>query len=243
MDGIAYHNIDDLQESSHKLIVLYGETGKRKTTTSIEMVKELGLYISADNSWQVLKKSIHNDLRKKVKLVMYDGMSMFDYLDYTPYDTIINDTFTSIVDRYLDVLLVNSNWGGKYRDKLVSDDPAFKGLSTTAPIDYKLTRDMFRPLIVKLMELPMHKIFIMHVNDPIPGLSKDLSKHPRLPGATWQVVKEFANVIGYIEGDDRKGFTVGMDESSMAYVGKSQIEGLSGKMKLEDFIKTYKELL
>lgn len=240
-DEIPYHDLETKEPSNYWTTVLYAETGKRKTTTACSMIIDKGLLISADDSWKVLKKDIHTDLRQKTTLIEFDSAGMFDHIDYKGYDTVICDTFTSMVDRFLDLLYDEASWGGKYRETLVTKNEFLKGTSTTAPIDYKVTRDKFRPIIHSLIRLPAHKIFLMHPNDPIPGLTKDPTRKPRLPGATWQILAEFADVIGFIEGQDKKGFTVNVDESSTACIGKSRIQGISGRMPLERFIDVYSD--
>jgi hypothetical protein len=250
--AIEYLDLDnpDVSLPVHRATVLYGTTGKRKTTGACEMILDRGILVSADNSWIVLQKNVHKDLRKKVKLVKYEGLSQLEYLDVSGdvYDTIILDTTTAMVDSYLDMLYKEASWGGKYRETISSKHPDLRGLSTTAPIDYKVTRDIVRPIVLSLVKAPVHVIFTMHVNHPL-ALSKnpnpkDLMLRPRLPEATWGVIAEQSNIIGYIDGtDNAKGFKINMDEKSSLYVGKSQIEGISGQMDLDRFIRSYKETL
>lgn len=234
--------------TNSRLTVLYGEIGKRKTTTACSMIKENGLLISADNSWVVLKKSIHEDLRKKTKLVHYDSAVQLLHIDYKPYDTVILDTGTAMVDRYLDLLLKKAKWtkGDGYRERLAPVDPRDKNpdledLTDLASADYKVTRDRFRPIFHYLAhDVDAHIIVLCHINEPGP-LSKSPVRMPRMPTATWKALGELANIVGVIEGNDRKGFTVSVDESSSAFVLKSQIEGISGKMDLATFVNRYRE--
>jgi hypothetical protein len=238
-DKIVYQSIDDMEVSPFWTTVLYGETGKRKTTTACEMVKKSGILLCADDSWKILHKGIHIQIKNKVRLVEYEGLTQIENLDFTDVDTVILDPINAMVEDYLDLLFEKANWGGKYRDILSTTDPRLKGTSTTAPIDYKVTRDKFRPIFRGLVRAPVHVIFTAHVANPIPGLSKDLTKRPSLPEATWNVLARFADVVAFLEGNDKKGFTANVDESVTYCVAKSRIEGISGKMDLGKFVDAY----
>lgn len=249
-DRIPVLDLDSATPPTNKrLTVLYGEIGKRKTTTACSMVKENGLLISADNSWIVLKRDVHKELRKKVKLIHYDSASQLLHIDYKPYDTVVLDTGTAMVDRYLDLLLKKARWtkGDGYRERLSPIDsrdknnPDLVDLTDLAPADYKVTRDKFRPIFHYLAhEVDAHIIITCHINEPGP-LSRSPVRMPRMPTATWKALGELANIIGVIEGNDGRGFTVNVDESSAAFVLKSQIDGISGRMPLATFVERYRE--
>lgn len=218
---------------------LYGEFGKRKTTTACSLVREKGLLISADNSWKVLKRERHGSLFDKVTIIGYDGLSQLDYIDYEDFDTVIFDTLSKMVDNYLDLLLDKANWGGRnFRESLSSREKELKGIEVPAPMDYRVVRDQFRPAFTRLMEAKAHKVFTFHVNDPIEGLSKDTVRRPRMPASTWSMIAELADVIGWLRGG-RKGFTISVDENSLAYIGKSRLDGIEGEMSIEAFIEAY----
>lgn len=245
---ITYNKLSDMTPTPYWTVALYGEFGKRKTTTACSLVKERGLLISADNSWQVLLKEIHKDLYDKITIVTYESRAQLLHIDYSSFDTVIFDTFSKMVAMYLDLLFDKANWGGKYRDKLVlakglseleSDDLA--GTEKNAPADYMVLRDKFRPVLDKVFKLPVHKIFTSHVTNPIQGLSSDLVKRPSVPDKTWQIVGEAADVIGFIEGAGKKGFTINVDESATYCVGKSRMQDIAGKMDLAGFVSKYKE--
>lgn len=237
-DDIEYLDPAVAATEAYPLICLYGEFGKRKTTTACGLIVEHGLLISADNSWKVLKRTIHKDLLDKTELVVYDGLSQLEYINYTNYDTVIFDTFSKMVDNYLDLLLDNATWGG-YREKLKSEREDLKGLEVVAPIDYRVLRDQFRPVLSHIMAQPVTKVFTFHVNDPIPGLSKDDTRKPRIPNSTWSMIAELADVIGYLHSKGKE-IVVGVDEKRFGYVGKSRIDGVEGEMPIAEFIAAIK---
>lgn len=229
--------------SPYFITCLYGEFGKRKTTTACSLVQEKGLLISADNSWKVLRRERHGDLLDKVQIVGYDGLSQLDYIDFEDYDHIVCDTTSKMVDNYLDLLLDKASWGGRnFRETLQSKEKELKGIEIPAPMDYRVVRDQFRPVLTRLLEANVHKVFTFHVNDPIEGLSKDTVRRPRVPASTWSMIAEMADVIGWLRGG-RKGFTISVAENSLAYIGKSRLDGIEGEMSTDAFIKAYNDNL
>lgn len=224
--------------SSKFITCLYGEFGKRKTTTACSLVQESGLLISADNSWKVLNRERHGDLLDKITIVGYDGLSQLDYIDYEDYDTVICDTTSKMIDNYIDMLLDKAKWDRNFRETLISKEKELKGIEVPGVQDYRVVRDQFRPALTRLMETSVHKVFTFHVNDPIEGLSKDTVRRPRVPASTWSMIAEMADVIGWLRGG-RKGFTISVDENSLAYIGKSRLDGVEGEMSIDSFIEAY----
>lgn len=244
-DAVKYKSLDEAKPFGYKTTILYGVYGKRKTTTACSLVKEKGLLVSSDNSWQVLLKPIHSDLYNKITLVEYEGLSQLDYLDYDSYDTVIFDTFSKMVDNYLDLLLESAKWpsgasGGNRRDKLQSTVKELKDIEVPAPTDYRVVRDQFRPIVTRLIKAPINVIFTSHRNNPIPGLSKDTTLQPRISDGVYSIIAEAADVIGYIEGG-RRGFTINVDNNSTSCHAKSRVEGIEGTMPLDDFITKMRE--
>lgn len=239
-DKIEYRSYSKMNISPFKTSVLYGDTGKRKTTTAFEMVLQRGLHVCADDSWKILEKDIHSDLRDMIEFVVYESPSQLDYLKFDGFDTVILDPINIMVDVYLDLLYEKADWGGSYREKLVTRDPELKGTSILHSMDYRVTRDRFRPIVERLQSAPIHVIYVAHVNQPVKGLTTDTTLRPVLPNATWQAIARPADIIGYITPGS-KGFTIGIDESSMSYAGKSRVQGISGKMSLDDFVQAYRK--
>lgn len=244
-DEIKYRSLIEAKPFGYKTSVLYGTYGKRKTTSACALVKEHGLLVSADNSWQVLLKPIHEDLFNKITLVEYEGLSQLDYLKYEDYDTVIFDTFSKMVDNYLDLLLEEAKWpsgasGGNRREKLQSTNKELKDIEVPAPTDYRVVRDQFRPILTRLIKIPINVIFTSHRNNPTPGLNKDTTLQPRIPDGVYSIIAEAADVIGYIEGS-RRGFTINVDNNSLSCSAKSRVSGIEGTMPLDDFIKKMRE--
>lgn len=240
-DAIEYIDLTSVISPGKLITVLYGEFGKRKTTTACSMIKNKGLLISADGTWIVLLKPEHRDLRDKVTIVEYEGLSQLERIDYSPYDTIILDTANEVVDQYLDMLYDKADWGGKFRERINTKEPELKGTTIIAQADYRVLRDKLRPVIRKLLAQPAHVIFTAHVTEPVAGLTTDLTKRPNVPPSIWKILGRLAHIIGYIDSSS-KGFTINVDEGSTACVGKSQVLGISGRMSLDTFVNKYKEL-
>lgn len=239
----------DATVSAYRVSVLYGDFGKRKTTTAVRMVQNRGLLLSSDDSWKVLLNERHSELFKKVDVIRIDGVSQIDYIDFDKgYDTIIWDTISRSVDGYLDILYDAAEWKNKttgqnaYREQLETDHPKLKGVEVLAPMDYRVTRDIFRPALSRLFELPYHIIFTSQHKEPIKGLSKEMIIRPDVPAATFKIIAERADIIANIRPENRR-FVVDMTEQSMSYLGKSRIEGLEGKMDSDAFVNRYKEIV
>lgn len=245
-DKIRYLTLEDLQARPETITVLYGDTGKRKTTTACGMIKKSGLLISADGSWKVLKKKIHAEIRKRVtNIVEFQGFSQLPVIKYENYDTAILDPVSEVIDYYLDLLSDKGGWGvtkGAYRETIKSDDPELKGAAILHPIDYRVTRDKFRPVFRRLFEAPVHIIFTAHVNEPIKGLSVDGTLRPAIPNSTWKIIGRHADLIGYISPKSG-GFNIDLRENNPFAIGKSRIEGIEGQMNLDDFVKKYRQIV
>lgn len=243
----------DPTTSPYRVSVLYGDYGKRKTSTACKMVDNKGLLLSSDDSWKVLLNARHAEVYEKITVRELDYISRLDYIDTSGYDTIIWDTVSQSVDTFLDVLYDEASWSSKsgtsaYREQLLSKDPKNKnpelqGLEALAPIDYRVTRDKLRPYFNRLFrETNAHIIFTSQMVEPLPGLSKDQRFRPSIPAATFKTIATRADIIANITGDNNK-FFANMSEGSITSLGKSRIEGLQGKMDLDAFVTKYKEIV
>lgn len=246
----------DATTSKYRVSVLYGDYGKRKTSTACAMVSERGLLLSSDDSWKVLLNPRHSETYSKIKVTPLEGISQLEYIDFDGYDTIIWDTVSQSVDVFLDLLYDKGKWTNNqgrpaYREQVIVDklDPKsleykeLKDLEALAPIDYRVTRDRLRPAFNKLFrETNAHIIFTSQVTEPIPGLSKDQRNRPAIPAATFKIIGTRADLIAYITPNSSR-FSANLAENSLTFLAKSRIEGLQGKMDLEDFVTKYKEIV
>jgi hypothetical protein len=233
----------DPTNSPYRVSVLYGDYGKRKTTTACSMVGEKGLLLSSDASWKVLLNDRHSDVASRITTVALEGIKQLDYVDFSGYDTIIWDTVSQSVEVFLDLLYDESDWAGKYREKLKTKSKELTGLEILAPVDYRVTRDYLRPAFNRLFhDTTAHIIFTSQMTDPLPGLSKDETKRPSVPASTFKIIGTRADIIANIRPEG-KNFVADMTEGSLAYLAKSRIEGLQGKMDLGAFVSKYKEIV
>jgi hypothetical protein len=234
----------DATVSPYYVTVLYGDYGSRKTTTACSMIKEKGLLISADESWKVLRNTRHAGLYSKVKnsIIEYQGLSQLKYIDFNGYDTIIWDTISHSVDTYLDLLYDEANWGGKFREKISSRHPDLAGAETLAPVDYRVTRDSFRPVLNRLFkETQAHIIFTSQMTEPMPGLSTNQQRRPSIPQATFKIIGTRADIIANTRGNGNK--FVADASQSLTQLGKSRLETIQGPMDLDNFVAKYKEIV
>ncbi len=238
----------------HRVSILYGDHGKRKTTTAVSMVNERGLLLSSDDSWKVLLNDRHKEIRDRVEVKSLTGISQLDYINFEGYDTIIWDTVSQSVDEYLDKIYDKGKWIGRdgrpaFREHIVPKDPKDKdpdleNIEILAPVDYRVIRDKLRPTFNRLFkETDAHIIFTSQFTEPIPGMSKDAKVRPSIPAATFKVIGTRADIIGYVTPGNGGKFSIDMSENSLTMLGKSRIEGLQGKMNLDDFVTRYKEIV
>lgn len=228
-------------ERPYRVTVLYADFGKRKTTTACSMVQDRGLLISSDNSWHTLLNPRHSEVYKKINVINYEGLSQIKHIDYEGYDTVIWDTFSHSVDMYIDLLYDEADWGGRYREKITTKNKELKDLEILAPVDYRVTRDIFRPTLGHLFSLSTNLIFTSQVNEPLKGLTPSMTLKPAIPNSTFKIIARMADIIGYIK-PDRGNFKICMRNDTLEYLGKSRVEGLEGVMDLDSFVTKYKEI-
>lgn len=232
----------DATISPYYVSIFYGDYGTRKTTTACSMVDKRGLLLSSDDSWKVLKNPRHTELFKKIEVKELKGLSQLQYIDFTGYDTIIWDTFSQSVDVYLDLLYDEAGWGGRYRDRVTTTNEDLKGLETLAPVDYRVTRDSFRPHLNRLFrKTEAHIIFTSQMTEPLKGVSQNEQKRPSIPQATFKIIATRADVIANIRAENSKFYAD--STQGLTQLGKSRIEGLQGKINLDDFVSKYKEIV
>jgi hypothetical protein len=242
----------DATTSKYRVSILYGDYGKRKTTTACSMVNERGLLLSSDDSWKVLLNDRHKDIASKIKVSPLEGIRQVQYVDFTGYDTIIWDTISQSVDDFLDLLYDKGKWSTKsgqtFREHIVAKDKTLptdlKDLEILASVDYRVTRDALRPAFNRLFrETEAHIIFTSQMTEPFPGLSKDQRNRPSIPAATFKVIATRADIIANLRPASGGKFTADMSEESITTLGKSRIEGLQGTMNLDAFVAKYKEIV
>jgi hypothetical protein len=234
----------DATISPYYVSILYGDYGSRKTTTACSMIKDKGLLISADESWKVLRNNRHKDIYEKVKnsIIGYDGLTQLKHVDFSGYDTIIWDTISQSVDMYLDLLYDEASWSGNRREKIVSKNKDLNGVETLAAVDYRVTRDVFRPVLNRLFrETEAHIIFTSQMTEPMKGLSQNEQKRPSIPQATFKIIGTRADLIAYTKGTGIK--FVADVTNSLTQLGKSRFETIQGSNDLEVFVAKYKEIV
>lgn len=226
--------------SPYYVSVLFGDYGNRKTTTACSMVNERGLLLSTDDSWKVLRNSRHKEIYSKIDVKPLDGLSQLEYVNMDGYDTIIWDTISQSVDEYLDILYDEAKWGGNQRERIITKNEKLKGLEALGFVDYRVTRDSFRPVLNKLLkETKAHIIFTSQLTEPIPGMGSNQQKRPSIPQATFKIIGTRADIIAHTKLAGTKA--VADVTNSLTQLGKSRIEGIQGSMDLDTFVKKYKE--
>jgi hypothetical protein len=216
------------------------------------MVKERGLMISSDDSWKVLLKPTNKELYAKfdngASIKGYEGLSQLQYIDFNAgYDTVIWDTASQSVDMFLDLLSDTAKWSGNERGKILPRvtgkrlPDELKDVETLGYVDYRVTRDKFRPVLNRLfLETNAHIIFTSQMKEPMPN-AKDTKTRPAIPGATFSIMGTRADIIGYCRDESGK-FVVDVTQS-LSQLGKTRLESIKGKMTTTTFVNNYKEFV
>lgn len=242
----------DVTTSPWYVTVLYGDYGSGKTSTAASMVKERGLLLSSDDSWKVLLKPTNSEMYSKFdngkSIIGYEGLSQLQYIDFNAgYDTIIWDTASQSVDMFLDLLSDTAKWSGNERGRIQPRTPSrklpdeLKDVETLGFVDYRVTRDKFRPVLNRLFkETNAHIIFTSQMKEPMPN-AKDQKTRPAIPQATFSIIGTRADIIGYCRDESGK-FVVDVTQN-LSQLGKTRIEGIKGKMPVTAFVNKYKEIV
>lgn len=234
--------------------VLYGEFGKRKTTTACRCIRQRGIVLHADRGWNVVLN--HPDefrIGDNLIPLQYEGLSQVTAVvdaivsNQEPFggsDLIILDTVSQMQERYIDFLNENFTIFGRESAKplpgkkdMFTDKPLQEVAITGLP-DYHLTRNKMRPIIDLLVQAPVNVLFLAHVREPSAiEISKGiLAKRPNLTDAVWKLIARDATFIGFME-EKKSEFTIDFQPTPRMHA-KSQIATLTDKkIKAEELPK------
>lgn len=239
--------ITDKEELFYKG-VLYGEFGTRKTTTALRCRENKAILIHADRGWQVYKNHPEEMPEDEIVPVTYSGLSQIKMIleaiaegvdPFAGSDLIVLDTISQMQEEYIDFLLENTKYTGKFREKptpntgsgLKSEDiPEVPGMP-----DYHLARNKLRPVVSLLVKAPINVIFLGHIREPGPIEKADgkLEKRINLTEALYKVIARDATFIG-LTRKEKGDFTVDFEPKN-TQSAKSQIPSLTDKkIKLAD---------
>lgn len=236
--------------------VLYGEFGKRKTTTACRCIRNKGILLHVDRGWNVVLNhpeefSIESD--GNIIPLNYEGLSQVTAVvdaitsEQEPFnqtDLIIVDTVSQMQERYIDFLNENFTIFGRESAKpITGKKDQFTGkplqeVSITGLPDYHLTRNKMRPIIDLLVHAPVDVLFLAHVREPSPiEISKGiLARRPNLTDAVWKIIARDATFIGYME-ERKNEYTIDFQPTAKQHA-KSQIATLTDKkIKAEELPK------
>jgi len=173
--------------------------------------------------------------------LQYEGVSQLKALPIEEGGpTVILDVVNEMVEEYLDMLMREANWGGKFRETLRTTNKEAQGMENPAPADYQVIRNKFRPVLRRLMTAPIDVFVLAHENSPIEGLSKDMTKRPALPDKVYKVIAQDCHILGRMIRNSRGKFEIDVEGNSLI-AAKSRISTIKGKMSPEDFIAALQE--
>jgi hypothetical protein len=233
--------VTDKEELLYKGCI-YGEFGTRKTTTALRCSETKAVLLHADRGWQVIHNHPDEFPADRVIPVTYQGLSQVKAIieaikegepPFDGTDLIVLDTLSQMQEIYIDFLLANADYGGKFRDSLVPK-PGVKGFEKTeipGMPDYQLARNKLRPIVNALVHAPVNVIFLAHVREPGPmEVAKGkLEKRPNITEALYKVVARDATFIGYATKNNAKDEYKIDFEPKNTQSAKSQIPSLTDK--------------
>lgn len=229
-------------------MLLYGTWGVGKTICACR-IGERPLHLVTEPSDDSLAD--WPDLKQRVTVTEYGGLNhlkliceAFEHGVY-PYDHLIVDTVSELVEEYLDALKLGWKPPKDTRPTFVGNG-GNKDFTVVGTDDYRAIRDNLRPVMTRLCRLPIHLTLIAHEREPTWTDEKKLKDdgiplppmRPDLPKETLKLVAKRVSVVGRMTrvGDSRT-LSFLTDRRSKEEV-KSRIRELDGKrMPDEEFIR------
>jgi hypothetical protein len=237
--------------------VLYGEFGTRKTTTALRCARNKAILVHADRGWQVIHNHPDEFPEDKVVPVEYEGLSQFRMIveaiatgvePFAGTDLIVVDTISQMQEKYVDFLMENADYGGKFRDSLIPKTGVKNFEKTEIPgmPDYHLARNKLRPIVDLLVQAPVNVIFLAHLREPGPmeRANGKLEKRPNITEALYKVIARDATFIGFMSKNNKGEYIIDFEPKN-TQSAKSQIPTLTDKKikaeELPEFLNEWSE--
>lgn len=245
-------SIQDPTDPKYLKFCLYGEYGSWKTTTACSLPFRKAALVVTDQNWRTLENK--EELFEKIDIIPYQGLSQLDTLaEMTDeYDCFILDTISQMQEEYIDFLLDNTNYGGKYREKLQprkgishkdAEEMGISDLEITGQQDYHVTKNKMRMPLRKLIKAPVDVVFICHVRYPSPLENIPLLR-PSLTESVFKIIARECQLIGYALKKNKSESATIQFASTGTVTAKSQIGSLNDKtinaQELPKYIKEWK---
>lgn len=222
-------------------VLLYGEQGNWKTVTALRYDDNNRVYATDDGYVSAYNHPEWIDF-SKVEIIPYQGRKqLLDEKFDSPHTTITLDTMSEMMEDYLDLLMTKGSWG-KYRDIINTNSKELQNLANPAPHDYQAIRNQWRPVARKFLSAPKDIFILSHENDPIEGLSKDMTRKPNMPNKAFKAIGQNCHVIGrMIKKPGGKEILIDVRETNARIVAKSRISTIHGEMTVDDFLTALKK--
>lgn len=206
--------------------LIYGHPGTQKTVTACRSGLTT-LLLSAGDGGEV---SLHNH-PEFLSTVRVQDVAGFSHLKavgqavaegvepYSNSNVVVIDNISDISDEYLDALLHKK--GGPDRAELSTDE-------------FSKLKSQMRAITPTLSKAPTHVIWIAHETDPsfMAKTDKDLHK-PAIPAKTFDNLARSMHFIARASVDSKGQGWLDFSNGS-TQIGKSRIDALKGKIKVED---------
>lgn len=232
-------NLDELVYKG----VLFGDFGKRKTTTALRCSRRRAILLHADRGWNVIRNHPDEFPDGRVIPLRYEGLAQVKAVveavtegqePFDDVDLVVLDTISQMQENYIDFL--NENFQIFGREKAVplpgrkgDDGKPLSEVSITGLPDYHLTRNKMRPIISLLVKAPVDVLFLAHTREPSAiEISKGkLERRPNVTEAVYKLLARDATFVGHME-DNKGRYTIDF-KPTKTLSAKSQIPALTDK--------------
>lgn len=223
-------------------VLLYGDLGTWKTVTALSWDSNARIFATDDGHVSALNHPDKIDYNR-LDIISYAGRSQLLAEDFSSdHTTIVLDTVSEMIESYLDLLMDKATWGGKYREQLITNSKELKGQSNPAPADYQVIRNKWRPIANHFLTAPKDIFILSHENDPIEGLSKDMTRRPNMPSKAFKAIGQKCLVIGRMtRKPGREDITIDVRETNSRIVAKSRVNTITGEMSIDQFLSALKK--
>jgi hypothetical protein len=215
--------------------VMFGDFGKRKTSTALRCSQRRAILLHADRGWNIIRNHPDEFNDQNVIPIKYEGLTQVKAIveavvenqePFNDVDLIILDTISQMQEKYIDFLGENFTIFGREK---ATPKPGSKEkeITLTGLPDYHLTRNKMRPVVELLVAAPVDVLFLAHVREPSAmDIQKGkLARRPNVTEAVFNLLARDATFIGFMEAK-KDTYTITFKPSA-TLVAKSQIKQLT----------------
>jgi len=204
--------------------LLYGDFGIGKTTLAGQIIKAIGgkaMMVTTDSAWTVLQND--PEVADNIYRWAFDSFAQIRLMveaheegiePYASCRTLLWDTLSTSVDTMLRQTVANK----KFLNQQV--DPELEGYP-----HYRLVANALKETVNTIKKSDLHVIYTAHMREPNDNdkAKKRFAIRPNAPEASFNVVAQEANLIGWLSRENRGKEIQIQFEPTIQETAKSQI--------------------